>query len=149
MKKINWEGRPSTKTPISADNLNLMQDNIEEFVNGYVLYSDEIGTMGNVILNDEIENYDEYEIQYYLQAADRKIQKTSGKLNAKINYVSLDLSRTTVAPRMQIINNTINVEGRNITRYTNMYITIDLDGNITNRGTDVLFNITKVTGYKY
>lgn len=30
MKKINFEGLPSTNTPISPDNLNEMQDNIEE-----------------------------------------------------------------------------------------------------------------------
>lgn len=30
MNKINWENSPSTRTPLNADNLNRMQDNIED-----------------------------------------------------------------------------------------------------------------------
>lgn len=33
MNKIKFEGLPSTKTPISPDNLNLLQDNIETEIN--------------------------------------------------------------------------------------------------------------------
>ena len=35
MEKINFENLPSTNVPISADNLNLMQDNIENAINGF------------------------------------------------------------------------------------------------------------------
>lgn len=34
MRKINWEDYPSTATPINADNLNAMQDNIESEIEG-------------------------------------------------------------------------------------------------------------------
>lgn len=34
MVKINFENLPSTNTPLSASNLNTMQDNIEDAVNG-------------------------------------------------------------------------------------------------------------------
>lgn len=33
MQKINFEDKPSTTTPIDADNLNLLQDNVEEAIN--------------------------------------------------------------------------------------------------------------------
>lgn len=33
MNKINWENLPSTATPINAENLNAMQDNIENEIN--------------------------------------------------------------------------------------------------------------------
>lgn len=33
MKKIQFENKPSTKTPVSASNLNLLQDNVEEAIN--------------------------------------------------------------------------------------------------------------------
>lgn len=32
MQKINFEDKPSTTTPIDADNLNLLQDNVEEAI---------------------------------------------------------------------------------------------------------------------
>ena len=33
MQKINFENKPSTKSPINADNLNLLQDNVEDAIN--------------------------------------------------------------------------------------------------------------------
>lgn len=148
MKRIDWENEPSTKTPLNAENLNLMQDNIQENINGYVLYENEEGSTGEITLNEEIENYDEYEIQYYLQLAARRIQKTTGRLNTKIDHVALEMTRITVDPKMQLISNILKVEGKNITRYTNMFATIDMNRSISATGTDVFFNITKVTGYK-
>ena len=32
MQKINFENKPSTKSPINADNLNLLQDNVEDAI---------------------------------------------------------------------------------------------------------------------
>ena len=33
MQKINFENKPSTNSPINADNLNLLQDNVEDAIN--------------------------------------------------------------------------------------------------------------------
>lgn len=33
MEKINFENKPSTDSPINADNLNLLQDNVEDAIN--------------------------------------------------------------------------------------------------------------------
>ena len=33
MQKINFENKPSTNSPINADNLNLLQDNVENTIN--------------------------------------------------------------------------------------------------------------------
>lgn len=40
MNKINWENLPSTATPINAENLNAMQDNIEEAIEELIISED-------------------------------------------------------------------------------------------------------------
>lgn len=63
MEKINWINGQAGGTPLSAENLNLMQDNIENAIDGTVLYNNTIGTTGNVTLSDSVANYDYIEIQ--------------------------------------------------------------------------------------
>lgn len=46
MDKINFENKPSTKTPINATNLNKMQDNIEKAIENL-----EYGTITGTALN--------------------------------------------------------------------------------------------------
>lgn len=53
MKKIEFENLPNTKTPLSAENLNIMQDNIEEEING-ILNNQFVGA------TKEATNVDEY-----------------------------------------------------------------------------------------
>lgn len=44
MEKINFEDLPSTDTPVNADNLNSLQDNIEKAIENYSLEEQVIGT---------------------------------------------------------------------------------------------------------
>lgn len=44
MKKIDWKNYPSTDTPISAENLNLMQDNMEEAAEVKIVTGEECAT---------------------------------------------------------------------------------------------------------
>lgn len=61
MRKIIWENFPSTDTPINADNLNTMQDNIEEAIEELKpieLYYNASASYVSATLNDNISNYD-------------------------------------------------------------------------------------------
>ena len=62
MEKINFESLPSTKTPITATNLNQLQTNVENAINGVVLYENPSGTMGTITLSDNTSNYRYIEI---------------------------------------------------------------------------------------
>ena len=42
--RINWENTPSTATPLTADNLNHMDDGIEQATNGAIALESEIAT---------------------------------------------------------------------------------------------------------
>lgn len=64
MTKITFENLPSTNTPINADNLNAMQDDIEGAINGTVLYSNSSGASSGTLL-DNANNYDYIEIFYF------------------------------------------------------------------------------------
>lgn len=56
----------SGNTPMSPENLNKMQTDMEVTLNGTILYEDEIGITGisQVTLNDDIENYKRFKIVY-------------------------------------------------------------------------------------
>lgn len=57
MNKINFENSPSTNTPLSAENLNLMQTNIEKAIRGTTLFEVVGGTKDNITLSDSAVNY--------------------------------------------------------------------------------------------
>ena len=61
MKKIKFENLPSKKTPLSAEILNIMQDNIEKAIQISKikeLFYDSTASYNSATLNDDITNYD-------------------------------------------------------------------------------------------
>ena len=149
MNKINWINGQAGGTPLSAENLNQMQDNIEdaieevdEKVEGTVLYNNATGTTGNITLNDSVANYDYIEIQgkrgsnYY----------SSGKLY-NINGKNVVLTTTfTTSGLMYIYSKNIQINGNSITN-----ISSDLayfNGTNQNFDSDDRHFITRVVGYK-
>lgn len=70
MDKINWINGQAGGTPLSAENLNLMQDNIEDAIDeveetteGTVLFEDLTGTTNDITLtNDSFTNYSRVKI---------------------------------------------------------------------------------------
>lgn len=61
MNKINFQNLPSTATPLNAENLNQMQDNIENEINltkPIELYYNSSASYVSATLNDNITNYD-------------------------------------------------------------------------------------------
>ena len=80
MDKINFENLPSTNTPISAENLNQVQANIEKALKGTSLYKDETGTTGAITLSSAIENFEEIEVKSYVVYNGAKVYTTTGKV---------------------------------------------------------------------
>ncbi len=67
MEKILFKDYPDTTTPIDADNLNLLQDNIEADINlikEKVLYNNATGTTGTVTLSESSANFSYLEVFY-------------------------------------------------------------------------------------
>lgn len=65
MKKIDFKNLPDKTTPLSAENLKLMQDYAEEDIEGSVLYENEVGTTENITLNESSENFKYLEIFFF------------------------------------------------------------------------------------
>lgn len=139
MKRIDWEGRPSTRTPISADNLNLMQDNIEEYIKGVVLYENENGIgEGEFTLNDDINNYkrlvffDELKNKVGECLTDAQQVVLMARDQGQVNFT------TTIAR--------LNIEESTFRFYSNLRNYFD--GSVWRRNNFKLY-VTKVIGYKY
>lgn len=56
MNKIIFKNKPDLSTPISAENLNLLQDNVENAINGEILYTSS-GEKGTITLNKSCANF--------------------------------------------------------------------------------------------
>lgn len=63
MDKINFQNLPNTTTPVHATNLNTLQNNVENAINGITLYSDSTGE-AEITLSDNSTNYNILEIYY-------------------------------------------------------------------------------------
>lgn len=62
MKKIDFKNLQAPA--ISEQTLEALQDNIEEAIEGEILYKNEVGTNGDITLSETVENYDEIEIYF-------------------------------------------------------------------------------------
>lgn len=60
MEKINFKDLPSTDTPIDSTNLNLLQTNVENAINGKILFEGKEN--GDIQLNENIENFSKIDI---------------------------------------------------------------------------------------
>lgn len=62
MEKINFKDLPSTDTPIDSANLNLLQTNVENAINGTILYEKTGNNTSDIQLSDSVDNYKYIEI---------------------------------------------------------------------------------------
>jgi len=119
MQKINFEDYPSTNTPIDADNLNDLQDNVEDAINlvqenltPVVLFIGTSTTKDNITLNDSAANYTYLEIFYHTAIAtssyeSTKIYNPNGK-NINLSSVHRDTSQGVLffMSKLMLINGT-------------------------------------------
>ena len=121
------------ETPLSAELLNEMQDNIEKAIdevdtglnnkiNGTVLYEDATGTNGAVTFNEKIQEGDSIEIVYCRRRTDgSSIYKVTGKIpfiegmetDLDINYFSVPDNQQSISKSITINNDGITVNGEN------------------------------------
>ena len=150
MNKINWINGQAGGTPLSAENLNQMQDNIEDAIDavdnkisGTVLYNNtEGGTADSITLAESITNYEKIGIEYcnnrsndfsYTEISNPNgknillMSSTTGATNAWYYVASITVSNNTI---------TWNYNKRiNLAEYT--------------EESNYIIKITKVIGYKY
>lgn len=160
MNKINFENLPSTNTPISAENLNLMQDNIEseiieqeqildEKIEGTVLFEVANGDNGsNFSLNDTISNYKEVKIDYVVSMGSYIINESKRTPIRDGNCVSLTCFMAH-SDSVQLLDiGRYLFSGNTLTRVLETRTRIAIDNTVTWDGASTGIYITKITGYK-
>ena len=87
MEKINFE---NFKSPgLSKEILMQLQDNIEEAIDGTVIYTNEAGEREDILLDYSLENYKKIEV-FYKVGENFKHEKADVKLNSFINLCLYD-----------------------------------------------------------
>lgn len=87
MEKINFE---NFKSPgLSKEILMQLQDNIEEAIDGTVIYTNEAGESEDIFLDYNLENYKKIEV-FYKVGENFKHEKADVKLNSFINLSLYD-----------------------------------------------------------
>ena len=145
MEKINFVN--NSEPYLSAENLNQLQTNIENAINGFVLYENESGTTENITLNETSSNYNAIEIMYGCDGyyfSTGKIFSPNGK---KIGLQTPSVSET-VDERIFIYTSNwqINEGNINFIKASNKYM--NPDNSIASFGTTSYIRIFKVIGYK-
>jgi len=148
MEKIIFKNYPDTTTPLSAENLNLLQTYIENAINNTLpieLYSDADGSNTDITLSDSTENYSYLEL-FYSYGATGPINSTkvyspnNKKIILQINHLSNGFLYPTIAI-YDISNDTI-------TKTEEERWRISTSGNATRTTNTTAIYVTKVIGYK-
>ncbi len=144
MKKIEFKNLPDKSTPLSAENMNLMQDNIEEPIKGVNLYENETGTTENITLNENIANYDE--VLFEFRTNDNQVfsSRVINNQGIGINTVLVGFQVDTNG-HAWIKMRRIEILGQILTNVGYAECVIH-DGSVS--ATDCIY-ITKITGRKY
>ena len=147
MDKINFENLPSTNTPISAENLNQVQANIEKALKGTSLYKDETGTTGAITLSSAIENFEEIEVKSYVIYNEVKVYSTTGKIpvssrmHLNNQFIGANCQFRTYCKR-------IDMSGTNITPNSDRYFNVFPSGGTIAGEEGEYTYITEVIGYE-
>ena len=74
-----------------------LQTDLEEKINGTVLYEDETGSTGQtpITLTESLSNYEEYEIEYALHTTDGTISQSTGRISTSRPLTILTMWRPT------------------------------------------------------
>lgn len=149
MDRIGWKNLPSKETPLSAENLIQMENNIEEAINGTVLFESSEGVNDHVSLNNSITKYKEIKIDYKVALGDYII--SNSKKIPIANGESFTLSEVIAHSSILQVIKTARylVTVYSITKEYETDSRPDSGNKITwNSSSGNSFKITKVTGYK-
>ena len=135
---------------ISEETLEALQDNVEQAIEGEILYKNEVGTNGDVTLSNTVEEYDEIEIFFDNDRSagtgeqifsSIKVEKPHGK------YVTLETSKAGSVniykdgQEYQILGNKLNV----VHFYNLVFNNNSVSTSIDYQG---FVRIFKIVGYK-
>ena len=138
MEKINFI---NNQTPASATTMNTFQNNIENAINGKILF--EGNSFVDIELNDNVSNYKYIEFFY---TTNNKISG-SKKVLSNSEYATLDANLYSVTESKFIqYTRTVAISGTNISNYS--FQTIEINNSSTNLTNSNYIIITKIVGYK-
>lgn len=151
MEKINFQDLPSKDTPIDSANLNLLQTNVENAINGVVLYDNNGNNYREIPLNDNVDNYNYLEV-FGHEVGGRKIYNKIAKqetfINKSFNIFALvfDSSDTFFWTRSAVYT----IQSNKLVPTRSKYATITTAGqiNIYNESNGGSISVDKVVGYK-
>ena len=150
MEKINWINGQAGGTPLSAENLNQMQDNIEKEIEGKVLYENANGdNSGNINLNDSVSNYDEVKIDYVVTAGDYKITESKKVPVLSGANIGLTCFMAHSESLQLLVIGRYSLSGALLTRIYETRTRIAEGVSVGWDGKSTGIYITKITGYKY
>lgn len=139
------------ETPLSAEILNQIQDNIEEAINGKELYKNSDGNSSEITLSDNVENYNLIKIFYKLHSSAGVQYDLYGstEISATDKYFSIGFIRPTESDILQICGKRYAIEGNLISPTNEPEYSIGISTNIISqfdKNPNVL-RICKVIGY--
>lgn len=128
-------------TPLSAETFNQMQENIEEAIEGTILYENSTGTSSNITLNQSSANFSKMKIKF-----------VNNRTNAE-NWVEVDNPNGKVVNSVMFYKGAsypyimlaqVSISGTSITWDYNQRVSL-IDGTET---TDYVTNITKIIAFE-
>lgn len=117
-------------------------DYSNEHYGGVVLYSDDNGTTGNIVLDDSSVNYSYIDIQFKGNNGSYDITRVFNPNGKAVNIFSANSDGTYIWQQVQVIN----IVGTNITRANAYEWRLNSPSTINVYSTNIF--ITKVVGYK-
>ena len=148
MDKIQFEN--NAQPTINDVNLNQMQTNIENAIDGMVLYENEEGTTGDIILSESSDKFKYLEVFFFKHntLTDSDIFNSSRIYSPNNKKVSLQWSAKEDDDIYQFITSTITILDKRIIRNDEamFYITINRELAINLSRKEIC--ITKVIGHK-
>ena len=147
MNKITFKNYPDTSTPIDADNLNGMQNNIEEAINGEILYQSENGSTNSITLSKSVTEFDFIDVTVVAQNSYKtfRVINPNGKnINENMHYILGNL--------WVMVFSTFEISGNSIAPISENcgYWNINISANALamQKDNNNYLAITKVVGYK-
>ena len=148
MEKINFV---NNQTPAGATTMNTFQNNIENAINGVILYDNDGNNYGEISLNDNVDNYNYLEV-FGHEVGGRKIYNKIAKqetfINKSFNIFALvfDSRDTFFWTRSAVYT----IQSNKLVPTRSKYATITTAGqiNIYNESNGGSISVDKVVGYK-
>lgn len=144
MKKINFVN--NSEPYLSSENFNQIQDNVEEAINGYVLFEDKNGATGNITLTKTIADSKAIEIMYGADGVFFSTGKIYEPFEKKVSLFTPFSSTENSNVYLYVSNYLINENTIQFLKADNKYIT---DTNTINTyGQNSYIKVYKVISYK-